>query len=495
MFKKLDDFLDSMTMYRLVLFVLLAMAGYSLLLSGFGKTSFTPLEGLTSIFTLFAVCGLSNNLLARVFKAPLNMESSWITSLILYLIVDPKTSSTEILFLVFAGLLAMASKYVFCWKQKHFFNPVAISLFILGLVGFGGGTWWIASREMLPVALLGLLIVKKVRKNELFFSFMLFSLGTILFSGFGSFANLLRLFVETLTSWPLIFFAGIMLTEPLTSPNRKRNQVVFGALVGILFGSRFEFGPVYSTPEFALIVGNIFAFFTTSHSKQWLKLRKIEKLSPTIFEFVFEPSKKFDYFPGQYAELTLPHLMPDNRGNRRYFTIASCHTENDIRFGLRIEKNRSSSFKVALQNLSQNSMVQLTQVGGDFILPTKKDTKLIFIAGGVGITPFVSMVRHLLKIKEKREITLFYLVKSLDDFVYREVFEKAEKELFLKLVLIVSDTGARFTSEIFKKEVPDYKDRVVYVSGSNSMVIGCKETLKVTGVNAKQIKTDYFSGY
>src|SRR5262249_14071388 len=105
---KLDAFLDHITMYRLVLYVLLLMLGIAALLAYFGLLPFAPLSLVISTAWLVLVCWAANSLLARVFNVPTNVESAFITGLILALIIDPPRSADDLQFLGWAAILAMS---------------------------------------------------------------------------------------------------------------------------------------------------------------------------------------------------------------------------------------------------------------------------------------------------------------------------------------------------------------------------------------------------
>jgi ferredoxin-NADP reductase len=203
-------------------------------------------------------------------------------------------------------------------------------------------------------------------------------------------------------------------------------------------------------------------------------------------------------------EWTLPHQGTDSRGNRRFFTLASSPTEEEIRIGVKFYE-RSSSYKQALLEMRQETPIVADQVSGDFTLPKDPKQKVVFIAGGIGVTPYRSMIKYLLDTKETRSITLLYSAKTPKDFVYKGIFEQARSDLSIKTIYFISDKktaiihehvrAGRITAEAIKQEVPDYKERLFYISGTQSMVRAMQRTLTDLGISSHQIKVDYFSGY
>ncbi len=494
-------------MYRLVLYGLFVIA---LMAIGFAFSGILPFNGwymLLSLLVLLMACMWTNILLGYLFKVPLNVESCYITALILFLIFPPATTLLAYVVLVLIAILAMSSKFILNIRGKHVFNPAAIAALLVGFAGLVLPTWWVGSSIMLPiVAVVGLLIVRKIHRFDLFITFLFVSLSAIVITNiiYGEeFFNSIRL---AFSSWPIIFFGSVMLTEPSTMPPTFKSRLTYGVLVGLLFGVSFHIGKIYSTPELALVVGNIFAYIVSPKQKLILKLKEKLQLAPSVYDFVFVPDKQFAFTAGQYMEWTLGHNPSDTRGNRRYFTIASAPTEKEIHLGVKIPVD-SSSFKKALVSLNPGDEVVAGTLSGEFNLPKDVSKKVVGIAGGVGITPFRSMIKNMVDKKEQRDFILFYLSADPSEFVYKDIFESA-KQIGVKTIYILSvPNGAPIpsdwngktgyiTKEMITQEIPDFIDREYYISGPPAMVEVYKKLLVSTlGVSRTAIKTDYFPGY
>jgi ferredoxin-NADP reductase len=302
-----------------------------------------------------------------------------------------------------------------------------------------------------------------------------------------------------------MFFLGfVMLTEPLTTPPTAKKQTWYALLTGILFPPQFHVLSLYSTPELALIASNAFSFIISPKVKLFPTLKQKIRITPDSVDFIFNPNRKFAYKPGQYMEWTLPHDNTDIRGNRRYFTLASSPTEADIRIGVKFY-DQSSSYKDALLGITHQTPIVADQISGDFVLPKDKKQKLVFIAGGIGVTPYRSMVKYLLDTKEARSITMLYSVRTVEDFAYKDVFEQARQELGMNTFYIITDSNAnvsdehvrfgRINADLIKKEVPDYRQCIFYISGTQAMVTAMQKILTDLWVPSYRIKFDYFSGY
>lgn len=508
MLSKIDRLIDSTTMYRLALYLLLGLSAIAILLGFTGVLSYGGISLLVSFFVLTVTARITNVIFAAIFKAPATIESSLITACILFFLMFPVTDAKSTALLALVATVAMASKYVFAFKRKHFFNPAAFGALFGMLFLKTGAIWWVGSLVLLPFVLAaGFIMVKKIRRFPMVLTFLGFGTASILIATFLQSEPSINLLTSTLaqifTSWPILFFGAFMLTEPMTSPTRKHFQIAYGAIVGALFGSSFHVGPFFATPETVLIIGNLFAFAVNEKSRLMLTLKEKENVAQDVFHFTLSQNRPFSFLPGQYLEWTLPHENPDNRGNRRYFTIASSPTENELAIGIKISEKRSS-FKNALQALPVGGSLSATELSGDFVMPNDAKKKLVFVAGGIGVTPFRSMVKYLVDKKENRDITLFYAAMTEKDFAYTDLFKEAEA-VDLKTVYVVSEetsVTANFkghtgylTAEIVKAEVPDFTDRIFYLSGPHGMVVAYKKMLKSLGVKRKNIKTDYFPGF
>src|SRR5581483_3708485 len=476
--KFIDNFLDNITMYGLLLYGLLILAVISIVLSLFGLVVFSPLSLIGALLPLILVAGLVNYLLGWVFKVPLNQESSHISALILFFALTPLLDLHSFYLLVLAATLAMVSKYLLNTGGRHLFNPAAISLVILDISGLGGTAWWISVPVLvIPVIILGFLVVKKIRKFHLFNAFALTSLIVFLITRWSG-GSLLSNLEQAILYSPLIFFGSIMVTEPLTMPPTKISRIIYGIIIGLLFSLSYRLGPIYSTPELALIIGNVFSYFVSFKSRVRLAFVESQTISSHTFNITLEPERPFQYKAGQYMEWTLPDVSFNKKGNRRYFTIASSPTESKIHLGISYDPAWPSRFKEKLLKLGKGDSLFAHGVAGDFVLPDNSDQKMVFIAGGIGITPFRSMIKYLSDKGEKRPITLFYSVHTSSELAYEDVFGPAEQAVGLK-----------------RKEVPDYRERLFYLSGPPKMVEAFKKILTEMGVSRSQIKTDFFIGY
>lgn len=490
--KYIDDFLNGITMYRLLLYYLIILAAIGGVFSAMGILRFGLINYFLTAALIVAVSYISNKVFSYVYEAPTNVESVYITALILILIVPPIAQFHDFIAVGWVATLATASKYILAIGKKHIFNPAAIAVLLTAVAIDYSPVWWVGSASMLPFVIIGgLLIARKIKRFDLVLSFVAVALVTISAASVARGSELIATLAHSINDTPLIFFATVMLTEPLTTPPVRNLRIIYGSIVGFLFAPQLHLGSLYTTPEMALVIGNIFSFIVSPKQKLMLTLKEKVQLAPNIFDFVFTPNITPAFAPGQYMEWTLPHENTDSRGNRRYFTLASSPTEKDIRIGVKFN-NPSSSYKKSLLDLDNRTIVA-SQIAGDFTLEPNSTEKLVFIAGGIGITPYRSITKYLVDKGQKRDIVLFYAAATAADFVYKDVFTEAAQKIGLRTVYVASETQGHITEDMIKKEVPDYKDRMFYLSGPHGMIEAFEHTLSKMGV--RKIKTDFFPGY
>ncbi len=504
MMARIDYLLDRVTTYRLVLYVLIALAGMAFVLSFFGLLPFSPTALIISTVFLVVICWTANTILAKIFAIPANVESAIITGLILALIVDPPRSAGDLQFLGWVAILAMASKYILAINNKHLFNPAAVAVVITAFALNEPASWWVGTASMLPATLIGgWLVIRKMRQEDTAVIFIAASLVTVCLASLVQNASITQQLKQLVAATPLFFVAAIMLTEPLTAPPTRDLKRIYAAIIGFLIVPQIHLGPIYSTPELAIVIGNVFAYLVSSKQRITLRLRRKHKISPEIIDFVFTPSQALAFVPGQYIELTLNHPHPDARGNRRYFTIASSPTEETVHLGVRFYK-RGSSFKRALSALDTRAKILGAQIAGDFTLPADGKQKLAFIAGGIGITPYRSMLKYLLDTDQQRDIILLYANKTAEDIAYKDVLGEAQKRLGVKVLYTLTGASSvpanwtggtgRIDARMIREAVPDYQERLFYISGPPEMVNTCERALRDIGVRRERIKKDFFPG-
>jgi ferredoxin-NADP reductase len=487
-------------MYRLVLYYLLVLYVAALGFGAAGVLPYTPLALVWSGAVLVVSAWVANTFFAWAFDAVTNFESVYITPLILTLILTPVGISdlSGTLMLVVIAAVAMASKYLLAIGKKHLFNPAAVAVALSGLVLGVYASWWVAGNiPLLPFILIGgVMMVQKLRKADLVLTFGVAAIVVTALESINPLSGVTALFLHS----TLFFFAFVMLTEPLTMPPTRKPRIIYAALVGILFVPGLHIGSVYFSPELALVTGNLFAYFVSPKGRYMLSFVERHPRANGIFEYLFKSDRPLRFLPGQYLEWTLAGVPLDSRGNRRFFTIASAPEDSQVSLGVRFY-DKPSAFKRTLASLAPGAQISVASLAGDFTMPSDIKKKLAFLAGGIGVTPFVSMARHAIATGESRSIVLLYSSKTATEMAFQDVFTKAVR-VGWRTVYSLSDEVASapgvhhgfIDAALVKKEIPDYLERLFYVSGPPRMVDAMKKMLLTLGVSRLNIKTDFFPG-
>lgn len=490
---KIQQYIDRTTMYKVVSYGLTFLIVISLISSALNLTGFDIVAALLSLSVLLITNVVFNKIISSVFHIPPHQESTIITAFILYLLYTPTKNIQELGLLTVVSLISVLSKYLITKNKTHVLNPAAAAAVFSSVLFNYPATWWVGSSYMLiPVTLVALVILRKQRKFSLALTFLITSLVLIYITYSSFYTSIIELLSQTFLTWPLIFFASVMLTEPFTLPQRKNLETIYAVLIGILAVIPFHIWKIGTSPEVALLIGNIIAFILLPKNRYALNLKSKTEMAPTIYKFIFEPDRKIKFKAGQYMEIMLPHKDQDIRGERRYFTIASSPTEKDVTLIIRLITS-GSTFKKYLSELEINATLYGQQIRGDFTLDTTNtSSKYLFIAGGIGITPFISIVSYLLTKNRQVNATLLFVSSKETDFIYKDLWERAQKLIGLKVHYL---TKEQLNKTFVTTHIVDYKEHTVYISGPNTMVQTYTELFSKLGIKKRNIKTDYFNGF
>jgi ferredoxin-NADP reductase len=208
----------------------------------------------------------------------------------------------------------------------------------------------------------------------------------------------------------------------------------------------------------------------------------------------------FTFKAGQAVYVTLPALKEvDGKGFVRTFSIASAPDDPDLVIATRLT---DSALKRSLASLPIGSDIEIEGPYGDLTLHDDAARPAAFLAGGIGITPFRSMIRDAAKSGRARDLTLFYSNRSAEDAAFLSELEKtAGENPGFKLVSTMTDApdwqGERgfITREMIERHVGDIARPVFYLAGPPAMVAAMETLLKSAGVKAESIHAEEFAGY
>ncbi len=509
--------LGSLSMYRLVLFALIALAVTAFVLSLLGIiVSPTPWELLVSFLVLAVVISAVDAGAQRLLRLPWRIESSLVTALILLFVLRPGLAPGALLGLALAGAVASVSKYLIAWRGRHIFNPAAFGAAVVSILGAFGAfewlgtssSWWVGTPVLtIPVAVFGLAVLWRTEKVRVVLVFLLVAVATsvvrqaVQAAQFDIGFDLSTALQFAVLQSPFLFLGAFMLSEPLTLPPRRRQQLVVALVVGLLAGWPISVAGLFTLgQERALLIGNLVAFVFALRGSVRLVLERREFVTPTAQELTFRAKGRVRFLPGQYLELDVPHRRPDARGTRREFSIVSAPADLPT---LRIaykngDQKHPSSYKRALAAAEPGATFAVTGTWGDFILP-RGDGPVLMVAAGIGVTPFVSQLRQLQATGQQRDVVLVYVASEASELAFRD--ELAETGV--RTVVFTRDEpaglpahwtwaqGARLDAEILERTVADIGTRHAFISGPPRLIADLAPALQ----KARSLTTDAFAGY
>jgi ferredoxin-NADP reductase len=223
-----------------------------------------------------------------------------------------------------------------------------------------------------------------------------------------------------------------------------------------------------------------------------LKLTARKKESPGVESFLFKPQEPLKWKAGQFLHYVLNHAATDDRGSDRWFTIASAPSERQVMLTTRFASRAGSTFKKALKGLKRGDEIEVSDMDGDFTVDDPKK-EYVFIAGGIGITPFRAILKEAAHAGKALRVTLLYANRKEVAAYKKELEGMAKRNPKFQIHYIFSPR--RIDKEAIRELVPDLKRPMFYVSGPEPMVEGVGKLLKQMGVPAKRIKQDWFPGY
>lgn len=228
------------------------------------------------------------------------------------------------------------------------------------------------------------------------------------------------------------------------------------------------------------------------------------EIADSTMEFTLLKPEGFDYQAGQTIDLSLINpAESDQRGNMRTFSLVSAPYESELKIAMRI---RNSSFKQVLKSMEENVELFLEGPFGSFGLHKKVERPAVFLAGGIGITPFYSMINDATYRKLENKIILFFSNHNPSDAPFLAELQALEKEnpnftLVATMTSLESYEPAwegekgRIDANLIKKYLPKETLPFYYLSGPQTMVEAMRNLLEKMEVDSDDIRFEEFSGY
>ncbi|MGB5080338.1 MAG: FAD-dependent oxidoreductase [Burkholderiales bacterium] len=229
-----------------------------------------------------------------------------------------------------------------------------------------------------------------------------------------------------------------------------------------------------------------------------------EEVAEGTVAFRFARPAEFEFKAGQSVNLGLVDPPEtDAKGNRRTFSLVSAPFEPEIVCATRM---RDTAFKRVLKAMPKGQEVELRGPAGQFTLAPGEATPAVFLAGGIGITPFVSMLRQAAKDRLARRLTLFYSNRRPEDAAFLDELSGLQRQNanyeFVGTMTEMQKSVRTWKGEtgfidraMLERHLGDAPGAIYYMAGPPAMVEAVQKMLAGAGVKDEAIRSDEFYGY
>ena len=223
-----------------------------------------------------------------------------------------------------------------------------------------------------------------------------------------------------------------------------------------------------------------------------LKFTGSQPVAGNVVSFSFESDDSLQWLPGQYMHYILPHADADDRGTERWFTNSAAPSEGKVMISTRIDAEHGSSFKRVLQSLKPGDTIEADGPEGDFTVDDEARNYL-FVAGGIGITPFRSILTEAHAKGAQLHVTLLYANRDENVPFKDELEQYVADNVNLHIDYFI--TPKALDADQIKQYADNLEDPLVYLSGPEPMVKSFANDLETLGISKESLKLDDFPGY
>lgn len=233
-------------------------------------------------------------------------------------------------------------------------------------------------------------------------------------------------------------------------------------------------------------------------------LQSREEVAGGTMAFYFQRPAGFAFKAGQAIDLILPDAVaPGGQSQRHTFSLVSAPFEHELAIATRM---RDSAFKRALRMLPIGGLVDIEGPFGSLTLHNERTRPAIFIAGGIGITPFMSMLRQATHDRLPQEMVLLYSNRRPEDAAFLLELQDLERQnVHFRLLPTMTEMGKslmpwqgetnHISEDLLRKTMNGFLRPVFYVAGPPGLVAAVCDMLNRVGVNDDDIRSEEFYGY
>ena len=226
-------------------------------------------------------------------------------------------------------------------------------------------------------------------------------------------------------------------------------------------------------------------------------LREIKKLTPTVSSFLFkaQDGTSIDFTPGMFAMLQYKN-QATGEAIARAFSIANAPPSDHLEFIIALIHGRFTS---KLDAAKEGDTYYVSAPYGQFKFDINSSPKFLFLAGGTGIAPFMSMLRQAKQLGSQMDSYMIYSTRYANELIYKEELDEYSKNPKFRVAITVTrpqqgdgwtgQTG-HVNADMIAKDCPDFKERISYICGPPAFVKALKDALTSLGVDQKNIKAE-----
>lgn len=232
------------------------------------------------------------------------------------------------------------------------------------------------------------------------------------------------------------------------------------------------------------------------------KLIKKEEIAKDTLAITLEKPSDFNYSAGQSIDLTLP--ASDGSNLTHTFSLITAPHEDNIAIATRV---RDSQYKQTLKDLGEDSILSIEGPYGEFALHQDVEKLAVFIVGGIGITPFLSLLRDAKNNKSPHKFYLFYSNRRPEDTTFLQELNDLDNSTDIDFTFIPTMTEFEATAkgwsgeqgyitwELISRYIPAGVDVHYYMAGPQGMTTAMHKMLSENGVSEESMTSEQFSGY
>ena len=225
-------------------------------------------------------------------------------------------------------------------------------------------------------------------------------------------------------------------------------------------------------------------------------IEQIER-TPVVESFGFLSEKKIEFLPGQFLRVIFS--KEDNQLNK-YLSFSSSPTKDYIEFTKKLSESR---FSEKLKELKKGDVIEITAPLGNCVF--KEDyKKIVFLIGGIGITPVISIIEYIVDKEIDTQVTLFYSNRREEDIAFKKELDNwSHFNKRIKVVYTLTDAEpkdktcifGRINKEIINENLESLSERVFFIFGPPRMVEAMSKVCLDLGIESDNIRTENFLGY